>query len=109
MSDQNPSPQSGSPKRGSVSRLLGVVEWLGNLLPHPVTLFALICIGILILSGIAGYFEWQVPDPRPEGGKGRSPDGVIRAVSLLNPEGLRRISMGLVTNFTSFAPLGTVL
>ena len=34
---------------------------------------------------------------------------MIRAVSLLTPEGLRRIGMGLVTNFTSFAPLGTVL
>ena len=78
-------------------------------LPHPVTLFALICIAVLIISGIAGYFEWSVADPRPEGAKGRSADGMIRAVSLLTPEGLRRISMGLVTNFTSFAPLGTVL
>jgi aminobenzoyl-glutamate transport protein len=92
-----------------MARFLDIVERLGNLLPHPVTLFALICGGILLLSGVAGYFEWQVPDPRPEGARGRSPDGVIRAVSLLNPEGLRRVSMGLVTNFTSFAPLGTVL
>ena len=65
--------------------------------------------GILLLSGVAGYFEWQVDDPRPEGAKGRSPDGIIRAVSLLNPEGLRRITMNLVTNFTGFVPLGTVL
>ena len=91
------------------SRFLDTVEWLGNLLPHPVTLFALICIGVLLLSGLAGFLEWQVQDPRPEGARGRSEDGVIRAVSLLNPEGLRRIGMGLVTNYTSFAPLGTVL
>ena len=96
-------------RRLSVTGLLDVVEWLGNLLPHPVTLFALICVGILFLSGVAGHFEWQVLDPRPEGASGRSSDGIIRAVSLLNPEGLRRVSMGLVTNFTSFAPLGTVL
>jgi aminobenzoyl-glutamate transport protein len=34
---------------------------------------------------------------------------MIRAVSLINAEGLRRIGNGLVTNFTGFAPLGTVL
>ncbi|MEM7165781.1 MAG: AbgT family transporter [Planctomycetota bacterium] len=98
-----------NPKKGLFSRFLNAVEWLGNLLPHPVTLFAVICVLVLIVSGVAGYLELQVPDPRPEDAKGRSPDGVIRAVSLLNAEGLRRIGMGLVTNFTSFAPLGTVL
>ena len=96
-------------KGGLFARFLGLVEWLGNLLPHPVTLFALICIGVLIASGIAGALELTVADPRPEGAPGRSEDGMIRAISLLNPEGLRRIGMELVTNFTSFAPLGTVL
>ena len=98
-----------SPERGALRRFLRFVEWLGNLLPHPVTLFALICVAVLLLSGVAGYLEWSVVDPRPEGARGRSPDGIIRAVSLLNAAGLRRVAMGLVTNFTSFAPLGTVL
>jgi len=105
------SPESSNdrPRRGLFARFLDLVEWLGNLLPHPVTLFALICVGVLLLSGLAGVLEWQVADPRPEGAKGRSADGMIRAVSLLNAEGLRRIMMGVVTNFTGFAPLGTVL
>ena len=97
------------PRRGLFARFLDLVEWLGNLLPHPVTLFALICLGILLLSGVAGALGWEVVDPRPEGAQGRAEDGIIRAVSLLTPEGLRRIGMGLVTNFTGFAPLGTVL
>ncbi len=106
----NADPAPNDSKRGGLfARFLTFVEWLGNLLPHPVTLFAMICGAVLLLSGLAGYFEWQVTDPRPEGASGRSADGIIRAVSLLNPEGLRRIGMGLVTNFTSFAPLGTVL
>lgn len=104
-----PDPRPARPSRGAFARFLTLVEWLGNLLPHPVTLFAVICVLVLIASGIAGHFELQVIDPRPEGSKDRSPDGLIRAVSLLTPEGLRRISTGLVTNFTSFAPLGTVL
>ncbi|GJM22800.1 MAG: aminobenzoyl-glutamate transporter [Planctomycetota bacterium] len=105
-SSNDPDP---SGKRSLFARFLGLVEWLGNLLPHPVTLFALICLGVLVLSWIAGHFEWAVPDPRAEGTDGRAADGMIRAVSLLNAEGLRRIGTNLVTNFTSFAPLGTVL
>lgn len=95
--------------RGPLARFLTFVEWLGNLLPHPVTLFALMCVGVLVASGIATWLGIEVEDPRPIGAKGRSEDGIIRAVSLINPEGLRRVGMGLVTNFTSFAPLGTVL
>ncbi|MEM9409295.1 MAG: AbgT family transporter, partial [Acidobacteriota bacterium] len=101
---------SKTPQRKSAfTRFLDLVEWLGNLLPHPVTLFAIICVGVLLLSGVAGLMEWQVDDPRPEGARGRSADGVIKAVSLLNAEGFRRITTSLVDNFTGFAPLGTVL
>ncbi len=96
-------------RQGWIARFLGVVEWLGNLLPHPVTLFALFALGVVLLSGVAGYFEWSVADPRPEGAADRAEDGVIRAVSLMNAEGFRRISEGLVSNFVNFTPLGTVL
>ena len=51
----------------------------------------------------------SVVDPRPEGAKGRSEDGMIYVVNLLNGEGLARIVENLVTNFTGFVPLGTVL
>ncbi|REJ76754.1 MAG: AbgT family transporter [Acidobacteria bacterium] len=108
-----PAPQRASTapqsRKGVFTRFLDFVEWLGNLLPHPVTLFALICVAVLLVSGLAGLLGWQVQDPRPPGAAGRSADGVIRAVSLLNAEGFRRIAMGVVTNFTGFAPLGTVL
>jgi aminobenzoyl-glutamate transport protein len=94
---------------GWFARFLGAVEWLGNLLPHPVTLFALFALGVVLLSGVAGWLEWSVPDPRPEGARGRSETGTIDAVSLLNGDGLRRIVEGLVSNFVNFVPLGTVL
>ena len=42
------------PRRGAFTRFLDLVEWLGNLLPHPVTLFALLCVGVLThLTGTA--------------------------------------------------------
>ena len=95
--------------KGWFSRFLGVVEWLGNLLPHPVSLFALFTLFIYLLSGLLGYLEISVADPRPVGAKGREEDGIIEVISLVNAEGLQKIMAGLVTNFTGFAPLGTVL
>ncbi|MBE8605205.1 AbgT family transporter [Vibrio sp. OPT10] len=97
------------PKKPIFTRFLDSVEYLGNLLPHPITLFAIFCVAILVSSGIAGYFEVSVMDPRPEGASGRAADGMIHVVSLLNAEGLQLIVTNLVSNFVGFAPLGTVL
>lgn len=94
---------------GLFNRFLATVEFLGNLLPHPITLFAIFCVAIIVGSGIADFFGLSAIDPRPEGAKGRDPDGVIEVVNLMSVDGLHRIVTGLVTNFTGFAPLGTVL
>ncbi|MCR6662702.1 MAG: AbgT family transporter [Luteimonas sp.] len=108
MTQRKPDAQD-APQSSAITRLLNTVEWLGNLLPHPVTLFAILALGILLLSGLLGALDVSVVDPRPEGTAGRADDGVIHVISLLDAEGLRRIVMGLVTNFTGFVPLGTVL
>ena len=96
-------------QRSWIDRFLKTIEWVGNLLPHPVTLFAMFALLTIVLSGIGAYLDWSVIDPRGEAAKDRSPDGMIRVVSLMSPEGIRRISANLVKNFTDFAPLGTVL
>ncbi|GAA4052885.1 AbgT family transporter [Parerythrobacter jejuensis] len=96
-------------KRNAFTRFLDGVEWLGNLLPHPVTLFALLAVGIVFLSGLLGWMDVSVVDPRPAGAKGVAEDGMIRAVSLMDGDGIRRIFTNLVDNFTGFAPLGVVL
>ena len=103
----NTSPQES--KNSLFNRFLATVEYLGNLLPHPITLFALFCLFIVVFSGIADLFGLSAIDPRPVGSAGRDPDGVIEVVSLLSADGLQKIVTGLVTNFTGFAPLGTVL
>ncbi|NQY04319.1 MAG: AbgT family transporter [Halieaceae bacterium] len=105
MTEKPAAPQGQS----RITRFLHVVEWLGNALPHPVTLFALFACGVVVLSGILGYFELSVADPRPEGASGRAANGMIEVVSLMNAEGLRMIVLNLVRNFVEFAPLGTVL
>ncbi|MEX0447353.1 AbgT family transporter [Xenorhabdus sp. SGI246] len=91
------------------SRFLRTIEWLGNALPHPVILFMILIAVLLVSSAIGQYFDITTIDPRPEGAKGRAEDGVIHIVSLLNADGIRKILSNLVTNFTGFAPLGTVL
>lgn len=102
-------PPSDNIKKSMFTRFLDSVEYLGNLLPHPITLFAVLCLIIFFASGIAGYFDLSVIDPRPEGTKGRTADGLIYVKSLVNAEGIQLIVTKLVTNFTTFAPLGTVL
>ncbi len=87
--------------RGAVNRFLDVVERVGNALPDPTTLFALLALGVVLLSGLAAQFDLTVTHPTT--GK------LIEPVSLLSVDGLHRILTGLVTNFTGFAPLGTVL
>ena len=108
-SDDPNVPPSGKSKRTLFTRFLDFVEWLGNLLPHPVTLFALFALGVVLFSGLADWLNWSAPDPRPEGSAGRAPGGIIEPVSLLNGEGLRMIVENMVDNFTNFAPLGVVL
>lgn len=83
-------------------RFLKTVEWLGNLLPHPVSLFALFAISVVVASGVFSWFGLEVADPRQAG-------ATISVVNLLSADGLRRIMQGLVTNFSGFVPLGTVL
>lgn len=92
-------------QRGWFRRFLDAVEWLGNLLPHPVSLFAIFCVGVILISGLAGWLGVSVEDVRPDA----APGARIYAISLMNGDGLRRIVEGLVTNYTSFVPLGTVL
>ncbi len=109
MTNAGKTPASAVPKRGWFTRFLDTVEWLGNLLPHPVTLFALFALLVVVGSGVAAYFDFSAIDPRPEGAAGRSADGIIRVVSLFSVDGLQRIIANLVTNFTNFPPLGVVL
>ncbi|VEG13979.1 AbgT family transporter [Moraxella cuniculi] len=92
-----------------MQRFLRGVEWLGNLLPHPVILFVWMSLILLVLSAVMSMMGVSVLDPRPEGAKGRSADGMIYVVNLLNGDGLARIVENLVSNFTGFIPLGTVL
>ncbi|WP_374472080.1 AbgT family transporter [Arenimonas sp.] len=91
-----------TPTRPSaVDRFLAVVERAGNTLPHPATLFFLLTVVVVIASAVVAQFDVGVVHPKT--------GETVTSVNLLSVDGLQRIMGGLVTNFTGFAPLGTVL
>ncbi|MCG8501666.1 MAG: AbgT family transporter, partial [Firmicutes bacterium] len=92
-------------RKGFLNFFLDGIEKVGNKLPHPVTLFALLSLAIIIISEICFRTELTVDfyDARQKAEK------TVQAISLLNAEGLRFMINSATKNFTGFHPLGTVL
>lgn len=91
-----------SQKNGFIMRSLNGIERVGNKLPHPVTLFIIFAAAVVVLSAIFSAIGVSVEDPVNEG-------ETIAVKNLLNSEGILYLFESAVTNFTNFAPLGTVL
>ncbi len=96
-------------KSGIFSKCLDIIEVVGNKLPHPVTLFALFSLAVILISAIAAKAGLTVEFSRINMATGETEMVTVAAVSLLTVEGIRRIFSEAVKNFTGFAPLGTVL
>ncbi|PPS44107.1 AbgT family transporter [Chroococcidiopsis sp. TS-821] len=102
MTQTTPPEQSSSPKKsGWISKSLAFIEAVGNKLPDPLTLFFIFCLAVIAISAIAAAMNVSVVNP--------ATNETITAVSLLTPDGIRRIVTEAVTNFTEFPPLGTVI
>jgi aminobenzoyl-glutamate transport protein len=93
--------QNGNGKRSAINLFLNFVEKVGNALPHPATLFALFALLVVVLSWVVSLFDVSVIHPGTK--------ETITPFNLLSREGLAMILTKMVTNFTGFAPLGTVL
>lgn len=87
--------------------VLGWIERTGNRLPDPVFIFVWL-IGFLmvgsVIASLAGYSALH-PTQTDENGAPL----VIRAVSILSAENIRRLWVDMPETFTSFHPLGYVL
>lgn len=90
-----------APTKNVLYRMLDFIEVVGNALPHPATLFALFAAAVVVGSAIVGSLDLTATHP--------STGKEIVPVSLLNGDGVRRMVTSVVTNFTGFVPLGTVL
>jgi aminobenzoyl-glutamate transport protein len=62
MHDHTPTPTNGTPGKKS---WLDVIEWLGNKLPEPVLLFAMLAVAAVIVSGVGAGAGWRVQPLQP--------------------------------------------
>ncbi|MCF8331202.1 MAG: AbgT family transporter [Bacteroidales bacterium] len=80
---------------------LDYVEVIGNKLPHPATLFAILALLVVLFSWISSMIGTQAVHPV---------DGtVVQVKSLLSGDGIRWMYTNLIQNFLDFPPLGYVL
>jgi aminobenzoyl-glutamate transport protein len=88
-------------RRSGIDKFLSFIERVGNALPHPATLFAGFALLVVLLSWLVSLSDVSVIHP----GTGEE----VKPVNLVSRDGLHMILTKMVTNFTGFAPLGTVL
>lgn len=89
-------------KKGFLQRSLDRIEFIGNKLPHPVTLFVLLALLVLILSAVFSKLGISVEHPGNAG-------EIVEIKNLLTKEGIQYIFLSITDNFINFAPLGIVL
>ena len=88
-------------RRRLLLRALDRVERVGNALPHPATLFAMLAVAVVLLSWVCARLGVQATHP----GTGE----LIVVRNLLSGEGVRWLFESVEKNFVRFPPLGLVL
>jgi len=89
--------------------ILNAIERIGNKLPHPATIFIILSAIIIGLSAVMAKMNISVIYDGLDRDSMEIKEMTATIISLLTPEGIRYIFTSAVSNFTSFAPLGTVL
>lgn len=89
---------------------LDVIEKVGNKLPHPITLFGMFCVAIMIISAICSMMGVSATGELID----RSNNNqialqTVNVINLLSREGIVYMLENAVNNFVTFAPLGMVL
>jgi len=80
---------------------LDYIEIIGNKLPHPATLFALLALLVVFVSWLTSYFDYQATHPVS--------GDPITVNNLISGDGFRWIYTNITRNFVLFPPLGFVL
>ncbi|HOH99191.1 MAG TPA: AbgT family transporter [Bacteroidales bacterium] len=88
-------------KRSLTSSFLNMVERGGNALPHPASLFAILALLALAFSALGHWLDWRAIHP--------ATGEWIHTENLLSRDGIHRIILEMVDNYTGFAPLGIVM
>lgn len=88
-------------KKGFFTKVLDRIEIIGNKLPHPATLFAIMTGLVIIGSALAAWAGVQAEHPVT--------GEIIISRNLLSAEGFRWMWTNIEHNFMMFPPLGLVL
>lgn len=83
------------------AKVLNAVERIGNKLPDPVFLFLWLILGLVILSLVGSNLGWSALNPVT--------GDTLQAQSLLSPENLERLIIGMPKTLAEFPPLGIVI
>ena len=96
-------------RRSLFGGFLNGVEKLGNRLPHPITLFGILALLVVLLSALCAWLGVSATGEMIDSQTLELKEQTVSAVSLLSKEGIVYMLTGAVKNFTDFAPLGVVL
>ena len=96
-----------TPKVSLYNRWLNGIESIGNRLPHPIALFAVFAAAVVVISAVCSMLGISATGELIVDGELQ--ETTVTAVSLLSREGLTYMLTNVVSNFTTYAPLGVVL
>lgn len=93
----------------TMQRLLDVVERVGNRVPHPVIIFVILIVAVILLSHVFYMLNvsvsYQVINPETH----EVEDATTAAKSLLTVDGIRFMFTGFVGNFMGFNAVGVII
>jgi aminobenzoyl-glutamate transport protein len=128
--------EAGGEPSGAMARFLGVIERVGNKVPHPAVLFLAMCIGVIVLSqlmawaGVGATYEVVkppvqpaepiyvggstlpaevLPSEPPAPGEYEVVTETVMIKGLLSAEGIRFLFTSFVPNFMGFTAMGIIL
>ncbi len=88
-------------KKSFLLRALDGIEIVGNRLPHPATIFAILALTVIVLSWVATVLEWTAVHPTTK--------EKIDVFNLISGDGFRYMFVSITDNFINFPPFGIVL
>ena len=130
------SPQAEVEESGFIARSLGVIERVGNKVPHPALMFLALCIGVIVLSqlmawaGVGATYEVVkppgqsvdvldvagsimpgevLPSQPPAASDYAVVTETVKIQGLLTADGIRFLFTSFVPNFMGFTAMGIIL
>ncbi|KFC49373.1 transporter, partial [Halomonas sp. SUBG004] len=90
-----------SNKETVMQGVLASIERVGNKLPHPFILFAILAALVVVISAMLAALGVSAVNPQTE--------AEVTVRSLLSADGVEFMLTSVVSNFVNFPPLGLIL